>query len=48
MVDVALNIFGFGWRNKRSKGIPDCHRQPVGIPNNDLGFRTFRNYREAV
>ena len=42
-------VLGGGWRNLRVKDLQckPCSYQ-TDIPNNDLGFRTFRNAREPA
>lgn len=41
-------IEGNGWRNRRRPVRCPSDHQPTDSPNNDLGFRTFRNAREVV
>lgn len=42
-------ITGGGWRNRSARPV-HCKTIPqsADVPNNDLGFRTFRNSREPV
>lgn len=44
---IVEAITGGGWRNRTARAA-HCRAVPqsTDVPNNDIGFRTFRNARE--